>query len=383
MNRFVRDALGGPGFELLRGPTGPELRPLSPAEVPVAALSGAAGLWLTPGWFDLQINGFAGIDPNAPGLTGEALARMTARLLYEGVSGYLVTLITNTHEQLLAAAAAVADARSSDPQLLHAVAGVHLEGPFISPIDGARGAHPLAGVRDADLGFFDEIAAAAAGAVRLVTLAPEVPGAIGLIEALVARGIVVAIGHTLADGDTIRRAVDAGARLSTHLGNGAPATLPRHPNLIWEQLAEDRLWASVIFDSHHLPTSVMRVLARVKGADRLILTSDAVALARMAPGVYEAAVGGQVELSASGRLTLAGTPYLAGSASSLLDGVNVAVQRVGMPLEAALRCASRNPRALLGIDNDDLTIIENRGREGVAVVGVRVQGRWLVDPMRA
>jgi len=345
--------------------------------VPSDAL-GETSLWLSRGWFDVQVNGFAGIDLNGAAVTPHELHTLTERLHAEGVTRYLATVITNAPERMADSLAAIASARSSHAALAHAVAGVHLEGPFISGVDGARGAHPLEHVRSADITLFDDLAAAAGGAIRLVTLAPEVTGGIALIERLRERGVVVAIGHSLADKATLQRAVEAGAALSTHLGNGAPAVLPRHPNLIWDQLADDALYASLIFDGHHLPVAVMRVMARAKGPHRTILTSDAVALARMAPGIYDAAVGGRVELSPTGRLTLAGTPYLAGSASSLLDGVDVAHRLVGLTPDVALAAASANPRALLGIDDDDLTLVDMRA-DGVRVVGVRSGGRWVVD----
>jgi N-acetylglucosamine-6-phosphate deacetylase len=371
---FVRDVLGGPGFDLRSVTDSLELT----RSGAVGSVDADTTLWASPGWFDLQINGFAGVDLNAGPVTREALQQLTANLQREGVTRYLATLITAPPTALVAAAAAIAAARAEDPSLAHAVAGIHLEGPFISRADGARGAHRLDAICDADIPLFEEVAAAAAGALRLVTLAPEVPGALALIEHLVARGIVVALGHTLADGATLDRAVAAGARLSTHLGNGVPATLPRHPNLIWDQLADDRLYAGAIFDGHHLPVSVMRVLARVKGRERLILTSDAVALARMAPGVYDAAVGGRVELRSDGRLTLAGTPYLAGSASSLLDGVNTALLQVGLDAASALLAASATPRRLLGLFDDDVTIVAVTAA-GANPVAIRSAGRWVVD----
>src|SRR5699024_7218193 len=160
----------------------------------------------------------------------------------------------------------------------------------------------------------------------LVTLAPELGGSEAFIRELVGRGVRVAIGHSLADGGQLAAAAAAGATLSTHLGNGLPAELPRHQHPLWDQLADDRLTASAIFAGHHLPDNLLRVLHRVKAPERLILTSDAVALAGLPPGVYEGQVGGKVELHPNGRLTMHGSEYLAGSASSLLDGVNTALR---------------------------------------------------------
>ena len=189
-----------------------------------------------------------------------------------------------------------------------------------------------------------------AGRVGIVTLAPEHSGSLGYIRALAADGVTVALGHTMADGDRIRAAVDAGARLSTHLGNGSHARIPRHPNYIWDQLADDRLVASLIFDGHHLPPAVMKAMLRAKGLDRAVLVSDAVAVAGLPPGTYDTAVGSRVELLPSGRLILQGTPYLAGSASALPDGIANAVRHAGATLAEAVRLATANPARLLGID---------------------------------
>lgn len=342
---------------------------------PLTAGHAPPGTWIGRGWLDVQVNGFAGQDVNSGGLDVAGYERMTHALHAKGVARFLPTVITASPEHLRACLGAARTASQESETVARAVAGIHLEGPFVSPADGARGAHPLAHVCPADRTLFDDLQAAAGGAIRLVTLAPEVPGAIDLVAYLVAHGVTVALGHTLADGETIREAVAAGARLSTHLGNGVPAQLPRHPNVIWEQLAEDRLMASAIFDGHHLPESVMRVWMKVKGPDRLILTSDAVALAGMPAGTYDATVGGRVHLAPSGRLTVAGTPYLAGSASSLLDGVRTAIAVTGTSLPDAFTMAARNPRALLGRDDpDDWTVVHHEGA-GIEVLAVIVEGR--------
>lgn len=338
------------------------------------SLPASPGTYVGRGWVDVQVNGFGGHDVNAGTMTPERFDAMTRALHAEGVARYLPTVVTNGVPHMLRCLAAIATARAASPTVAASVPGIHLEGPFVSPIDGARGAHPREHVVPADRVLFDDLQAAADGGIVLVTLAPEVPGALDLIAYLADHGMVVAIGHSLADSETIRDAVAAGARLSTHLGNGVPAELPRHPNPIWDQLADDALTASAIFDGHHLPDSVMRVLYRVKGPERLILTSDAVALARMPPGVYEGQVGGKVELRADGRLTLVGTPYLAGSASSLRDGVRTAVTRVGIPAPDALRMVSSTPAKLLGLSTgDDVTVVQVTD-DDVRVLAVAVEG---------
>lgn len=305
------------------------------------------GLFLSPGWFDLQVNGFAGYDINSADVEPATVAGMVRRLWQEGVARCCPTIVTQSFEHIARCARAVALACEQDAQIAASVVGIHLEGPYISPLDGARGAHPREHIRPASWDEFARWQEAADGRIRLVSLAPETPGAFPFIRRLRQAGIVVGLAHTLATTDEIAAAVDAGATLSTHLGNGSPAMLPRHPNMIWDQLAEDRLWASAIFDGHHLPASVMKVIARAKGVARTILVSDAVALARMPPGIYETAVGGKVELHPNGRLSVFGAPYLAGSASSLKDCVENAVRHAGCSLAQAAQMAAVNPARLL------------------------------------
>lgn len=182
----------------------------------------------------------------------------------------------------------------------------------------------------------------------MVTLSPHWEEAPEYIRALAAAGVHVAIGHTHATTAQIVAAVDAGATLSTHLGNGAAAMLPRHPNLLWTQLAEDRLTATFIADGHHLPADTFRAMTRAKSLERSILVSDAVALAGLEPGIYDQAIGGQVELSADGRLGIVGTPFLAGAVRSLADGVALATAMGRLPLGDALRLATSNPGRLVG-----------------------------------
>jgi N-acetylglucosamine-6-phosphate deacetylase len=228
------------------------------------------------------------------------------------------------------------------------IAGIHAEGPAIAPEDGPRGAHPAAHVRAPDLAEFARWQAASGGRVRMVTLSPHWPETAGFIAALVAQGVHVALGHTGASPACITAAVDAGARLSTHLGNGAAAMLPRHPNLIWAQLADDRLTATLIADGHHLPADTLRVFLRAKELARAVLVSDSAAPGGCAPGVYRSAIGAEAELSADGRLSMRGTPYLAGAARSLSENVAMAMAMAGLSLAEALALATRNPARFAG-----------------------------------
>lgn len=306
--------------------------------------------WVAPALIDLQVNGYGGFDFNAPEPSAETACRAVVALREAGVGLSLPTVTTGGFGQTRRALRAIADACAQDAAMAHAVAGIHLEGPYISALDGPRGAHPLAHVRPPDWDEFQLFQEAARGMIRLVTLAPELPGASDLIERLTAQGILVALGHHAATAPELDAAVRAGARLCTHLGNGAHAQLPRHPNYIWEQLGDDRLSAGFIMDGHHLPPSVARSMLRAKGLDRSILVSDAIYLAGMPPGSAEF-MGMRVELTPERRVNLAGTPYLAGSALALAEGIGNAVRFAGITLAEALRLATVNPAAMLGIDD--------------------------------
>ena len=237
-----------------------------------------------------------------------------------------------------------------------------MEGPYISPESGPRGAHPREQVIAASMEDFARRQEAAGGEIRLVTLAPEVPGAIPLIEHLTTSGIRVAIGHTAASPEQIRDAVKAGATLSTHLGNGCANLLPRHPNFIWEQLANDDLFASLIVDGHHLPPATVKAIIRTKTAARTLLVTDAVSAAGCVPGNYELN-GEQVVLSEEGRVSQPGKPWLAGSALILSQAVANTVRFTGLSLEEVLPMASSQPAIYLGIQTFGRVIADWDGAE--------------------
>lgn len=311
------------------------------------------GLYLSPGWIDIQVNGYMGVDLNSAKVSPADLEFLVKKLHEIGVTRFMPTVITQSAQHMARCLKLIAQACEASPLVKEAVAGIHLEGPFISPVDGARGAHPLEHVKAPDIALFERLQAAANGLISLVTLAPEQPGSVTFTKYLVKQGITVALGHTLASSEQLTEAIQAGATLSTHLGNGAPAVLPRHPNIIWDQLAEPRLYASAIFDGFHLPASVMRVIQKVKGPDKVILTSDAVALAGMAAGVYTAPVGGKVELHPDNRLTMFGTDYLAGSASSLLDGVTNLMRLTSGDVQHIVGAVHANALELLGLPSKE------------------------------
>ena len=315
-----------------------------------AIVAGAAGepCWLTPGFVDLQVNGYGGHDLNAPGLTAETVGRLARALRASGTTSFVPTIITASEARIVAGLRAVAEARAADPVLARAIPFVHVEGPHISPQDGPRGAHPLDQVRPPDVAEFARWQAACGGLVGMVTLSPHFAGAPAYIAALAGSGVIVAIGHTHATPAQIVAAADAGAVLSTHLGNGVAGHLARHPNLIWAQLAEDRLGASFIADGHHLPAETLKSMLRAKGVARSVLVSDAAALGGMPPGIYQAEIGGTVELREDGRLGMAGTPFLAGAARPIACGVAFVAGFCGFTLGDAVRMATANPGRFAG-----------------------------------
>jgi N-acetylglucosamine-6-phosphate deacetylase len=315
----------------------------------IAAIHEAAAvddLWVAPGLIDLQINGYHGLDFNADNLTEDTVLELARRVLATGVTAFLPTIITASEEKITACLRTIAATREREPWLRQMIPGVHVEGPHLSPEDGPRGAHPREHIRPPAIAEFDRWQKACGNLVALVTVSPHWPDATAYIRALRERGVLVSIGHTDATVEQIHAAVDAGATLSTHLGNGVAGTLPRHPNLLWTQLAEDRLTALLIADGHHLPADTLKVMLRAKGLDRVILTSDAVALAGMPPGLYETPVGGRVELTPDGRLCLPGTRLLAGSVTALKDAVAL-LANTQMNLAEALRLATVNPARIL------------------------------------
>jgi N-acetylglucosamine-6-phosphate deacetylase len=295
-----------------------------------------------PGFVDLQVNGFVGVDFTDPALTTDGVLKAVAAIEKTGVTRFLPTLITSSLETFAASARTLV--RTKHP----AIVGIHMEGPYISPEDGPRGAHLRQFVRDASVDDFRRRQDAAEGRIVIVTVAPEVPGVVPLVEYLVANRVRAAIGHTNANGVQIGDAVKAGATMSTHLGNGCANMLPRHPNVIWEQLAEDRLLAGFIVDGHHLPPATVKSMIRAKTPARTILVTDAVGAAGMPPGRYT--LGGQlVELSPDGRVAVPGAPNLAGSALRLDVAIGNTVRFTGLPLEEVVPMASTRPAEYIGI----------------------------------
>lgn len=307
--------------------------------------------FVAPGWCDIQVNGALGYDFTSRDLTCDQIRAVSEALLRHGTTAFLPTVITSDTQTLQHALGVMARAVENDPLVRQMVLGFHLEGPYISPEPGPRGAHPLEHVRPPDREEFRRLQESAAGFIRLITLAPTWPGAADFIAWLTEQGIVVALGHHNANAQQISEAVRAGARLCTHLGNGCDLLLPRHPNYLWEQLANDALWASLICDGHHLPGTVIKCIVRCKTPARCVLISDATALAGLPPGRYSL-WGKSVELRPDGRTALVderGQTVLAGAALFQDVGVLRVWQDAEISLAQAIELASFQPRRLLGL----------------------------------
>lgn len=316
-----------------------------------SAQSVARNRHVGPGLIDIQVNGYGGLSFTRSALTTPDVRKVVDLLAAEGVTRFVPTLITDAHSVYVDALGVLASACEQDARVRDAVICIHVEGPWISSEDGPRGAHPLAHTRPPNWDEFEAWQAAAGGRIGYVTLAPELDGAIAMIERLARDDIVVALAHTAATHEQISAAVDAGARLSTHLGNGSHKILDRHDNYIWAQAAEDRLTASFIADGHHLPAPALKCLIRAKTPKRSILTSDASPVAGLPPGEYDT-FGVAVEIRPDGRLCLSGTPYLAGSAQSLWHGIATACRIADVSLAEAFEMAAAHPAALFGIGRD-------------------------------
>jgi N-acetylglucosamine-6-phosphate deacetylase len=330
LNCFGIDALSGASIEIEFG-----ARILA-----VRAASAPAELYMAPGWIDIQVNGFAGVDFNDPRAPHEEIARAIRAQFAAGVTRLYPTVITGAPEDMEAALRNLSHVKESIAEGA-AIDGFHVEGPHIGIEDGPRGAHPKRWVRKPDFEEFRRWQEATEGRVRIVTLSPEWPGAPRYIEQIVAEGVVASVGHTAASAEQIADAVSAGASLSTHLGNGAHAVMRRHPNYLWDQLADDRLMADFIVDGIHIGAAFLKTALRAKGMERSVLVTDASAPAGAAPGRYY--LGEQaVDLTADDRVVLAGTEKLAGSALRMDRAVENAMRMAGVPLADAVRMATVN-----------------------------------------
>jgi len=298
-----------------------------------------------PGLVDIQVNGMAGVDFSSPDLDAGQLESVLPRFRAAGVTSFCPTLITNSIDQLKKNLSVLENARREIPTLGNSIPGYHLEGPYLSA-GPSRGAHNPEFMHDPDWDEFQSIQKAAGGNIRIITLAPELPGAIEFIRRASAAGVRVALSHTDGGADDIHRAVDAGATLSTHLGNGCPQLLDRHRTPLWAQLSNAGLHAGIICDGFHLVPDFVKLVHQVKTAERCILVSDAVHVCGLPPGRYSL-VGREIELLPSGKVIAVGHDSLAGSTLTMDRAVANFREMTGLPLHTALKAASTVPARYL------------------------------------
>lgn len=314
---------------------------------------GSKKFYIAPGLIDNQVNGFTGISflsETGAVLTLNGVRKATQALWERGVTTYLATLTTNTHEEILNICSKFGEFLK-DKSLMGSIAGLHLEGPYISAEDGYRGAHAKNYVRPPDWNEFMKFYEASGNSILTVTLAPEVEGAMEFIKKCTEKGIVVALGHHNANADIVEKAVKNGAKISTHLGNGCANTINRHINPLWPQLSNDALSISIICDGFHLNPEEIRTFYKVKGNDKTIITSDVTEYAGMKPGLYKILDGEEIELTAEGELRYPAQKVLYGSASAINKGVGHIMKVTGCSLADAIRMASTNAAVLYGLND--------------------------------
>ena len=306
---------------------------------------GGTDLYLCPGFIDPQVNGFAGVDFNHPLLTPEKLHQAARSLASTGVTSFLPTLITSSQERMVHQLKIIAEALRNDSLLRKMCVGIHLEGPYISAEDGPRGIHLREFIRLPQWDELEKFQEACEGRIKCVTLAPELEGAIPFIEKAVAHGIVIGIGHTHATEEDLGQAIQAGARLSGHLGNAPSALLPCHRDLIEKQLAMDQLMASIIVDGIHLSPDVVKNYVCAKGVNRIVLTTDSMAGAGVPSGKYT--LGDlEVEVTPDRAARAVTTSRLAGSTLTMDRAITNVIQFAKIDLASAIRMATKNGQKL-------------------------------------
>jgi N-acetylglucosamine-6-phosphate deacetylase len=339
MKTAMHGNIAGMGYARL------EIRDANIASVEVLGPPKPNTMFISPGFIDIQVNGFSGIDFSSPSLTATEVVRLLPCLWKTGVTTFCPTLITNSHDKLLKSISVLEEARRLDPSFESAVPCYHLEGPYISPL-GSRGAHDPDRMRLPDWNEFSTLQMAAGGRIGIITIAPELSGALQFIRKAKATGVLVAIGHTDATPEQIHAAVDSGATLSTHWGNGCPQYIHRHTNPLWAQLADESLSLTLICDGFHLPRDVVRAAAQIKGTKKCVLITDAVHVANMPAGRYRLTTT-EIELLPSGQVVTVDGRCMAGSAVTMNRAITVFMDFAQVSLSVALEAATSNPAELI------------------------------------
>jgi len=314
--------------------------------------SGFDSIFIAPGLIDNQVNGYKGYSFVDIGreLTQEGIKTITSGFWEVGITTYLPTITTNDHNIFLKNCKLLAEAKK-DPEIRGSIAGLHLEGPYISPVDGFRGAHPLIHVRQPDWNEFMQLYDASEGNILQVSLAPEIDGAMDFISKCNDLGVNVGLAHHNASSAQITEAIDRGAVIATHLGNALANYIHRWNNPLWPQLSDDRLKISMICDGFHLTPEQIRVYYKTKGPKQIIMTSDMSPFGGLTPGFYLNAIGDTLELKAEGVVVYPAQNSLSGSASPLSKMVGYVMKVTGCDLATAIQMASTNPARLYGLDD--------------------------------
>ncbi len=305
-----------------------------------------------PGFVDLQVNGFLGINFSDFNLTEEKLAEASRALFSRGTAAFLPTVITGSeemYERNLPLIARVIKSGEFQGQLL----GIHIEGPFISSKPGAVGAHRPEFARPPSLDLFEKMLNWGDGCIKLLTLAAELPEADEVAKLAKASGVAVSIGHSLAAPEDLDRLAKAGANAVTHLGNGLPNLLPRHATFIWAALADDHYTAMIIADGNHLPEPILKSIIQAKTAERIIVVSDASPIAGLPPGKYET-LGNDVVLEKSGRIFNFEKQCLVGSSATMLHCMNYLSHLNLLSLDQLIAVGFEKPLELIGLTSSDV-----------------------------
>lgn len=329
-------------------------------------------VFIAPGLIDIQINGYLGVDFSGPDLTVQGVKDATKALWKAGVTTYFPTVITSDVDRLKKNFAILAEARK-DPEISMSIPGFHLEGPYISPIAGFRGAHLARYIKPPSWEEFSALQKAAEGGIKLITVAPEIKGAIPFVKKCVESGLIVSLGHHNGTAEQIKAAADAGATMATHLGNGCANEINRHYNPLWPQLSDDRITPSIIADGFHLTRDEVRSFHKVKGTDNLILVSDALDLAGLEPGIYERG-GRDLELTPN-VVKFPDQNVLAGAASPISLCVGVVMDYTRCSLEDAIQMASTNPSKIMSLD--DLGVL-TQGKRADFVLFTMENGQMVI-----
>lgn len=305
-----------------------------------------------PGLVDVQVNGYKGVDFSDAELKPKDFIRACRGMLDAGTTAFLPTMITSPEDVYERNLPIIAEAMDL-PEFQGRLLGIHIEGPFISPQAGNRGAHNADWIRPPDIGLLDRLIGWSNGKIKLLTIAAETDGADGLTRHAVSRGIAVALGHQTAEEEELSKLAEAGAVAITHLGNGIPAILPRHNNPIWAGLAEDRLFATIITDGNHLPPSLLKTIIRAKGPARCVVISDATSLTGFEPGTYQT-LGHKVILQENGRIHDPETGYMCGSSATMLKCMNHLASFGILSLQELIAVGFHNPLEIIGMTRDDI-----------------------------